>query len=446
MKRRLLHSLVCIGSLITLCFHSTPAEAIFASVKATGMAAACISHPLDSLVGAYNPAGIGDIGDRFDIEGAWVHNRGHIRIKDNILINPATGQPVIDPVTGQPVLNSFTNGKFDGMRDKNFFPVNAGLNKVWCFGCDWHLATGIVFYNRTYQKTSYKEPLLLLGQSKAGLEYLNETVSPIVAITWCNSHTLGVSANYQIERLKVSGLENFDRPVLPGLPGGSLFPGHVTNRGHGWSTGWGVTIGYLGHITDCLTIGFTYQPETSMRRIDKYKGFLAQHGKLNIPRKIGAGISYYIMPCLVVAFDVENIQWSKIKALHNPLISDGTLQPLGASNGSGFGFRDQWFYRFGIEWEVDDCWTLRAGYRFANAPIKRSQTAVNLLTLDTVESFATVGATWYFTECNELSVVGAYGFENTIKGKNSIPGFLGAGEVDLTEQKFAIGLAWGYRY
>lgn len=445
MKRHLLNSLVCLGSMMALCMHSTPVEAIFASVKATGMAAACISHPLDSLAGAYNPAGIGDVGDRFDLEGGWLRDRGHTHVKGNILLDPVTHQPVIGP-DGLPVLNPVTNGKFNGMRTKDVFPVGFGLNKVWCFGCDWHLATGIILYNRNYQKTTYKHPLPLLGTTKAGLEYINETISPIVAITWCNSHTLGISANYQIERIKVNGLEQFDRPVFPGIPGGSLFPGHVTNRGYGWSTGWGVTIGYLGHITDCLTIGLTYQPETSMRRIDRYKGFLAQRGKLNIPQKIGAGISYYIMPCLVVAFDVEHIQWSKIKALHNPLLSDGTLQPLGASNGPGFGFKDQWYYRFGVEWEVDDCWTLRAGYRFANAPIRRNQTAVNLLTLDTVESFATVGATWYVTECNELSIMGAYGFENTIKGKNSIPNFLGAGEVDLTESKYAIGLAWGYRF
>lgn len=449
MKKCLLNTFVCIGSMMALCMHSTPVEAIFASVKATGMAAACISHPIDSLAGAYNPAGMGDVGDRFDLEAAWVRDRGHARVKGNIALNPITHRPIIDPTTGQPVLNPFTNGKFNGMRTKDVFPVGFGLNKIWCFGCDWHLATGIVVYNRNYQKTTYKHALPLLGTTKAGLEYVNETVSPIVAVTWCNSHTIGVSANYQIERIKVNGLQNFAVPVspfFPLVPGGSLFPNNVTNRGYGWSTGWGVTIGYLGHITDCLTIGLTYQPKTSMRRIHKYKGFLAEHGKLDIPQKIGAGISYYIMPCLVVAFDVEHIEWDKVKALHNPLLSDGILQPLGSSNGPGFGFVNQWYYRFGVEWEVDECWTLRAGYRFANAPIKRHQTAVNLLTLDVVESFATVGATWNVTECNELSIMGAYGFENTIKGKDSIPNFLGGGNIDLTEQKFAIGLAWGLKF
>lgn len=437
MKRSLFNLLACISSGLALLLHSTPAEAIFASVKSTGMAAACISYPLDTLVGAYNPAGIAFVGDRVDIEAAWVHDRGSATLSDNIIF-PPVGTP--------PVLNPFTNGKFDGMRTKNIFPVNFGLVKAWCLSCDWELAAGVVLYNRNYQKTTYHQPILLFGRTDAGLEYLHETVSPIIAIKWCDRHSLGISANYQIERIKVNGLQNFDRPVIPGFPGGSLFPGDVTNRGYNYATGWGFTVGYRGQITDCLAIGLTYQPKTSMSRLKKYRGFLAERGKLDIPQKIGAGISYRIIPCLVVAFDVEQIQWSKIKALHNPLLQDGELEPLGSSDGPGFAFRDQWYYRLGLEWTLNECWSLRAGYRFAQVPFKSSDAPVNVLTLDTVESFLTAGATWCMIDCLELSIFGAYGFEHTVTGRDTIPFFLGGGTVRLREQKFALGLALGYNF
>lgn len=427
---RLINLIAGMGSLLAMCVQPSTAEAIFASLKSTGMAATCISYPLDSVVGAYNPAGMPDIGDRFDLEAAWVQDWGHATVKGNLT----------------PGLAPLINGRHDGMRTKYVFPAGFGFNKNWCLCNDWTLSTGIVLYNRNYQKTTYKHPIVLLGLTNPGLEYLHETISPIVAIQWCDRHTLGISVNYQVERIKVNGLQNFDRPVFPGVPGGSLFPGHVTNRGYDYSTGWGVTIGYLGHITDCLSIGLTYQPKTSMTRMNKYKGFLAHKGKLDIPAKIGGGISYRFMPELVVAFDVEYIQWSKVQSLHNPLLHNGFLEPLGSQNGPGFGFRDQVYYRIGAEWQFNECWTVRAGYRFANSPIKRTQTAVNLLTLDTVESFATVGATWNVTACQEVSILGAYGFANTIKGKDSIPIFLGGGEIDLHEQKFAIGLAWGYKF
>lgn len=445
MKMRFLNLFACMGAMAALCTHSTKAEAIFASVKSTGMAATCISYPLDSVVGAYNPAGMTEVGDRLDIEAGWVHDKGSTTVLNNT-VPPGTRTPtgaLVPP--GTP--NSLVNGHYNGMKNENVYPVGFGLNKTWWLCDEWELATGIVLYNRNYQKTTYTKPVLLLGTSKPGLEYLNETLSPVVAIKWCNTHSFGISANYQVERLKVNGLENFARAVRPPLPGGSLYPENVTNKGYGYSTGWGVTFGYLGHITDELSIGVTYQPETSMSRISKYKGFLAQKGKLNIPRKIGAGISYKILPCWVVAFDVEQIQWSKIKALHNNLLDDnGVLQPLGSSNGPGFGFRDQWYYRFGTEWAVSECWTVRAGYRFAEMPFKKSQAPVNLLTLDTVESFLTLGATWNVNECNEVSFLFAYGFEHKVKGDNTIPSFLGGGDVHLKEEKFALGLAWGWKY
>lgn len=415
MKLRFFNLMVSISSFAALCLHTSSAEAIFASVKSTGMAATSISYPLDSLAGAYNPAGIASVGNRFDVEIGWVHNTGDADIHDSS--------------------NRFANGPYEGMREKNAFPASFGGAETWNINCDWDIAAGLILYNRNYQKTTYKRPIVLFGASKPGLEYLNETLSPILAVKWCDSHTIGVSLNYQFERLKVDGLE-----YLKNL---SVTPGRVTNRRYGYSHGWGVTLAYFGQITDNISIGATYQPETKMSRINKYKGFLADHGRLNIPRKIGFGIAYRMIPCLVIAFDVEQIKWKGVKSFSNNFIS---LAPLGAPNGPGFGFRDQWYYRLGLEWDIDECWTARIGYRHAATPIKKSQVAVNLLTLDTVEDFLTIGTTYQVDACNEVSIVGAYGFENSIKGKNSIPLTYGGGEVDIKEQKYAIGLAWGWKF
>lgn len=440
MEFKKLKFLAYIGSLAALCLHSNQAEAIFASVKSTGMGATSISYPLDTLCGAYNPAGEAFIGDRVDVEAAWVHDWGSATLTGN----------KADPVTHLPsdTLNPFTNGHFNGMKTKDIYPVNFGINKTWCLGCDWELATSVIVYNRNYQKTTYSQPLFLLGTSNAGLEYLNETISPIVAVKWCDSHSLAISVNYQVERIKANGLQNFDTLATITNPVGTVSPGSVTNRGYDYSTGWGVTIGYLGRFTDCLSVGVTYQPKTKMTRLSKYKGFLAQHGRLDVPQKIGAGISYRFLDCVVLAFDVEHINWKQVKALSNPLLPNGALfpNPLGSSQGPGFGFRNQWYYRVGLEWTIDENWVARIGYRHANTPIKKSQTAVNVLTLDTVEDFITVGGTWNINPCNELSIVYAYGFENKIKGKDSVPFIFGGGEANLKEQKYALGVAWGWKF
>lgn len=422
MKLRFLNQIACMSALAALCMHSSTAEAIFASVKSTGMAATSISYPLDSMAAAYNPAGIASVGDRFDVEIGWVHNTGHASVSGNRV-------PIRPPLT--------INGTTNGMRNKCVYPIAFGIAKTLNINCDWDVAGGLMMYNRNYQKTTYSRVLPLFGTSKPGLEYLNQTISATFALKWRDTHTIAISVNSQLERLKVNGLQNFDNLAR------SEFPGHVTNRGYGYANGWGFTLGYFGQLTDRLSVGATYQPKTRMSRIEKYKGFLAERGRLDVPEKIGAGIAYRITPCITAAFDVEYIHWKPVRALSNNFPN---AEELGGKLGAGFGFKDQWYYRTGIEWKITESIAARIGFRHANTPIKRSQTAVNVLSLDCVEDFITVGGTYALNPCNEFSFVYAYGFEKTIKGKHSVPASFGGGEVNIHEQKYALAIAWGAKF
>lgn len=415
--------MACVGMLASLCCKTTPAEAILASVKSTGMAATAIAYPLDAMSLAYNPAGIVWVGDRLDVGAAWVRNFGKAKVTGNTLL----------PVFG-------INGDFNGMRTKNSYAFEFGFCKTYCGDC-FQWAVGLAVYNRNFQKTTYNHHLNLFGTSHVGLEYLHETIAPTLAVRFWDCHSLGISLDWQIQRLKVNGLQNFDTPA------NSSSPGHVTNRGYNYAQGLTVTLGYRWQITDCLAIGVTYQPKTHMSKFHKYRGFLAQAGRLDVPEKIGAGIAYNIMPCLTACFDWEFIRWSKVKALHNPLIPNLFTSKLGDSNGAGFGFINQNYYRFGLEYRYNECLALRLGFRHANTPVRRSQTAVNTLTLDLVEDFITTGATWTLNENNEISFFYAYGFEKKIHGKGAIPAVpFGGGNVTLKEQKQALAFGWGWKF
>lgn len=434
MKSRCIKMLASMGLYASLCFSANEAEAVLASTKSTAMAATAIAHPIDALAGAYNPAGMTEVGDRFDIGAYWVRDDGKATVSGNIL-----------PIEG-------VNGSFDPFNTKNFYSADFGINKTFCSevcGQEWEWAVGLVAYNRNFQKTTYKTAFPLLGTSKLGMEYAHVTIAPTLAVKINECHSLGIAFNIQVERIKVNGLQNFDNPLL------SSSPGDVTNRGYNYSTGFTPTIGWLWHINECLTFGLTYQPKTSMPKLKKYRGFIGQHGRLDIPQKIGAGIAWQFMPCATVAFDVEHIDWDQVKALKNNLLaSGGVFNQLGTSSGPGFGFRNQLYYRVGLEYELNPCWTLRAGYRWVRTPFRNSQTAVNLLTDDAVESFFTCGATWNYDECNEISGLFAYGFDHSVTGHDAIPlaldttppVILGGGDVKLKERKFAVGLSWGHRF
>lgn len=445
-----------LGTMAGLLAMTSQAEAVVASIKATGMAAVGVAYPQDALAPAFNPAGAVEICDRLDAGLTYGYTNGHSRVKGNAL----DSNPVIHAILGENV-----NGKFNAFhRSHNIVTPDFGINKR--LGCDNEYAIGLVVYNRNYQKTTYKNPFVLFGTSPAGLEYLHETISPSFAWKINDCFNVGITVNYMVERIKVNGLQKLDRtptsftpPATPGNPLGTIHLGHVTNRGYNYAQGVSFTIGGLWHILPNLSVGATYQPKTSMTKLGKYDGFLAgTHGRLDVPAMYSAGIAWQWCCESTVALDVQHYAWNEIRALHNPLLHDGEVQLLGSKHGPGFGFKSQTFIRFGIDYRLDDCWTVRAGYRWGNTPIRRSQTVVNQLSVDCVESFLTLGASYQLNECNEISGFFAYGFEHTVKGKDSIPvgvpfvtpisgpfGF-GGGESDLTESKLAVGLSWGWNY
>lgn len=436
----------CLTAFAGMMMVSSSADALLASVKATGMAATMTAYPMDSFAGVYNPAGIVDVEDRIDIEGAWDQTGQSATLVGNRL-----------PAPFPPILNPATNGFYDGGKTKNAYLANFGINKhLHCMPCE--MTVGLVFYNRNFLKTTYGRPNLLLGTSPQGMEYVHETLSPLWAIKFLKHHSFGVSLNLNFQRFKINGLQNFDNALF------SAHPGFVTNNGYNWSSGVGVTLGWLSRFwCDRIKVGVSYQFHTTMSKFRKYRGFFAQGGTFNIPQRWQAGISFRWIPQSTVAFDVEYLDWNQIKALNNKLADNlleqalglTTDKQLGRDNGSGFGFKRQIFYRVGIDYKFGQfCWgnchlwdafTLRTGFRHVNSPFDNTQTGVNFLTLDTVLNFWTIGFT-VDRGCFEFSGFYAHGFQREVKGKNSVPSVLGGGEVNLKQRKNAIGLSAGYKF
>lgn len=410
---------------------SAEGHAFLAGVKATGMAATGVAYPQDAYAGAYNPAGILNVRNRFDISWDWIRDAGQARVRGN--------QFQVPGIPGFPVPK--INGRYNEFRTHDVFNVDFGINQKFCATCgDYSLscAVGFVAYNRDYQKTTLSRPLILIGTSKQGMEYAHEVFAPVFAFRINDCHTFGVSVDVHVQRLSQSGLENLDNINQ------TIAPGKFTNRHYDYSSGVGATIGWRWQALDSLSFGVTYRPQTKMSRFKKYEGFLAGHGRLNIPTKWSGGLAYRFLPCATLAFDVEWLDWKQIKSLRNPFVPSDPTARFGSKHGPGFGFCNQTFYRVGLDYQFNDCLTLRVGFRHANTFVRRSQTAPNLLDCDMVQDFVTCGFT-YTVGCHlELSMFYAHGFRHEVKGKNSVPASFGGGEVDLAESKNALGISWGY--
>lgn len=415
--------LTALGAFLGLFMIPTASDAVLISSKSLGMAGVGIAYPQDALAAANNPATAADLDSRYDLGLIFAHLKGKVTTVGNL----AAG--------------GLANGTVNAYhRQKNFYCPTFGFN----YAHDENLSLGLVVYNRNLSKTTTKNPNILIGTSRAGIEYLNETVSPYIAYRW-GCHNFGISVNWQIQRLKVNGFQN----VQPF----SVSPDNVTNKGYNWANGVGFTFGWSYHVTDDIQVGVTYQPETQMSRFKKYKGFLANGGKFNIPEKIGAGISWRFIQCATVAFDYEYIHWKQNRAVKNPLLASGIptlpigINQLGANNGPGFGWKDAHYFRVGADYAWSEDWTFRAGYRYSKTVIRKSQTALNAFTMEPlVESIVTAGATWNLNCSDEVDFFGAYGFQKKLKGQNSIPAFLGFGNANLKQDLWAIGIQWGHKF
>lgn len=406
-----------------LCLFCQNLHAFVAGVRTTGMGGAGIAYSQDAFACVYNPAGGVDVRSRMDLTANWNRNKGRTVVRGNL-----------DPSV---------NGSFNPFITKDIYDFSAAFNKRFCckvLDRSWLVAFSLAGYNRNYQKTKYKVAFPLLGNSNVGFEYIHETLLSALSFQINKCHSLGVSLDLHIQRFKVDGIQNFDNLQ------GSLFPGHVTNRGYSYSFGVGLTAGWKWYISDHISLGFTYRPKASMTKFHKYKGFLAQHGKSNIPEKIGFGLSYDFLPCATFAFDAEWINWKPIKSSSNNLLHDGQLELMGSADGPGFGFRNQIYFSVGVDYQINDLFIVRAGYTYNNTPIKRSQTVTNALTMVTLENYVTCGATYLLGCSQELSFCYAHAFNKKVKGRHSIPPEFGGGEVDLKANTNFLGVSWAYLF
>lgn len=422
-----------LGAVAAFALPAQQAHALLAGVKTTGMAATSVSYPVDAFAGAYNPAAINLLDDRMDLGVSWVQFYQRSSVHDN--------QSVLNILHPDNPLN----GSRNAAKTPNVYVPEFGINKHFCFdwcGKPFHLTTGLVVYNRNYLKTTYGKPITLLGNTKPGLEYIHETIAPMLAINFCEQHNFGVSLNVNVQRVKINGLQNFDNPRQ------SDSPGNVTNKGYNWSTGVGVTLGYLWQPTECFRLGASWTPKTSAGHFKKYKGFLADHGNFPTPMRFQAGLSYNIWSCLAVAFDYEYVKWQDVPHLKNHFLPNLFEEHLGDKKGAGLGFKNQHYYRFGLDYTLNECWDFRAGFRHANCIVPRSETAPNLLADDLVQNVLTLGTTYHINACNEISLLYAHGFEKKVKGKDSIPAQqpFGGGEVDLKQSLNVWGVSWGMKF
>lgn len=396
-----------LGLMVVLGFCITPFVAEAHSAKAFGMGDTGVAYPQDAITPMYNPANAAEIGNRIDSVVGAIYAPYAAKIRDNPI--PAANEKVF------------------GRRTWNF--VGAfGINRQLCN----NLAANLTITNRFFHKTHYNKSNVLVGRKEFGHGYERYTAALALAYTW-QCHHLGIALDINVGRHKVIGLENFDSPIF------SVAPGHVTNRGYDWNYGIGVTVGWLWDVTDCFKVGVKFTPETKTARFHKYKGFIPQRGQINRPQEMIAGLSYRFLECATFTFDFHYIWVSRIRAAHNPLATNPFIVLLGTKHGSAFGLRDEKFFKFGLDYAINDCLVVRAGYIYVVPNYRKKETFVDILTNIPERNVFTLGSSFNW-RCWDITTFYLHGYKHRVHGP--VPAFLGGGRCwyEKSFNIFGIGI------
>ena len=304
------------------------------SAKGSGGAGAAYAQ--DTLAAGTNPAGMVHIGDRVDF-GLEIFS------PDRRFSSPDIQTFVPDGNGGFQPGPTISGGTFSGNNPKNFYIPEFGYNKM----IDDRTSVGISVFGAGGQNATYtNHPVALYFsgfQSGAVKTDLSQVfVMPTVAYKVNDKHSIGVSPI-----LAVQAFEFYNLGYASPVPAG---------RGHDTSWGLGVRVGWMGQMTDRLTLGASIQSKINMSTMDDYSDVLVSD-TIDVPMNFTAGLAYAVNDKLDILADVYYIDYKDVKAI-------GT-----STNEGGFGWDSIWVLKLGVVYDYSDTLILRGGINYGESPL-----------------------------------------------------------------------------
>jgi long-chain fatty acid transport protein len=262
-------------------------------------------------------------------------------------------------------------------------------------------------------------------------------LAPTYAHKLGSRHALGISAILAYQRFEAKGLQAFGNF--------SSDPTSLTNKDHANSYGAGVRVGYLGELTDWLSVGASYQSRIAMTRFDEYSGLFAEKGGFDIPQTFTGGVAMKPAEKLTVAFDVQWINYESVGSVGNDFLPNLALTPLGTDNGAGFGWHDMTVYKAGLQYEAGRDWMLRAGYSYGRQPIRDNEVLINILAPGVMEHHITAGITRAITKGQAINLAIIRAIPKSIVGPNNleVPNRQSI-ELTMDQWEFDVSYSFGF--
>ena len=380
-----------------------------------GMAGAGQALHLNTMASATNPATIAFV-KGYDLSVG--------------LFNPNRDYTVSGNPSGYPGTFGLAPGTYES--DSSIF-VMPGLAAAWHLSGRFHV--GLAIYGNGGMNTDWSNPVF--GQAPTGVNLMQAFVAPSFTYEFADHQAIGVSP--------ILGWQSFEAKGLSAFAMFSSNPAKLTNNGSDTSTGFGARIGYHGKFGEHLGVGASYQTKIAMGEFDEYAGLFAEQGDFDIPENWTVGLAIFPAKGWTLAIDFQEIYYSKVRSIGNPMLPNLMKAPLGADGGAGFGWQDVSVWKLGLQYEVSPKTTIRAGFAHCDQPIPESEVLFNILAPGVIEEHLTVGFTTLLSEKSALHFALMRGFSSSVEGPNPLeaPGQQKI-ELRMDQWEAEVGFSFGF--
>lgn len=400
--------------------------------KNKGLAGGGVALSQDAMAAATNPAGMVTVGSRMDI--------GVGLFSPSPRTNTVAGNP-----SGFPGTFGLNPGEVESENDMFLIPH---------FGRNWMLdaesSVGVSVYgnggmNTEYSASAYTDPDGA-GPMAAGTFYGGTAGVDLAQLFINTTYSQKIDATSSWGASLIAVYQTFEAKGLGAFAGFSSNAAALTDVGKDTSTGFGVKLGWQSEVTKGVTLAASYQSEMSMSKFDKYAGLFAEQGGFDIPSTWTLGLAWDTSPKSTLTFDVQQINYSGIASVGNPisnLLVAG--QPFGSANGAGFGWDDMTIMKLGYQWSTSADWTWRAGISQGDQPIPSSEVMLNILAPAVMETHLTGGFTMKTGSDSEFTFAAMYAPSSSVSGANPMEA-PGQQTITLEMSQIELEASWAWKF
>lgn len=356
------------------------------------MGGANISLPLDAACTITNPAGLKEAGQRIDVGLTYFVPDVSYRASGN--------------VTDQ-------NTQMTSDTELIFIPALGFI-----YPLSESVTVGVGLYGTSGMGVQYDSNLY---GNVTETRYAFMKLAPAVSYTFGNGLSLGFAPN-------------IDYAIMEFEAG----PPDQEAHDNGKAIGIGYTLGLHYPLSKHVSLGLAYESKQQFEdfKFDTDKG--EDKIRFHQPQSLGAGIAYMPSPSLRFAVDLVWIDWPQTNGRNKPVYTKEDSSP----SPWNLDWKEQFVYKFGLEYDLNPKISLRAGYNFGKTPLESKRAFETLAFPAVTKQHFTLGGAYMLDNNWRLNIGLMYSPSSEVKAANFIEQGISDAKTEMKQYSIDFGFSY----